>query len=85
MNDVESIINSITYDSVLIMTVWGETNTYAFEADYQLGLGLKCLDDEEHPNAYYEAAMGDLDKAKVTLIKDYKDGIITHIAIKKGE
>ena len=84
MNNVESIINSITYDSILIMTVWGETHTYAFEADYGLGLSLKCLDDEEHPEAYYDTAMGDLDEVKATLIKDYEDGIITYIAIKEG-
>ena len=86
MKNAEDIINSITEKSVLIMTLWGETNTYVLEKDEKTGnWGLRCIDDVHSDDSWYSWDIGDLDAVKEALREDCKDEIITFIAIKKEE
>ena len=79
--NVDYVVSKITEDTIFTMTVNGCTNKYKPEMDTAGDWDLRCLDDTQHPNAWYGLSCICVDEIRCILIEDFNSGIITYIEV----
>lgn len=78
---VNDVVSKITEDTIVTITVNGCTNKYKPEMDAACDWDLRCIDDTEHPNAWYGLSCCCLDEVKCILIEDFNSEIVTYIEV----
>ena len=75
------ILSLIDIHTTITMAVRGNTNNYIPAIDGYGSWDLKCLNDEEHENAYYGIDAVSIEQLREILKEDFKSGIISMISV----